>query len=98
VAAMEPPRATARREMRGPSGVDDILQTFAAARQAESLEGTSMSQPPPSPMTQPALSAAIELQSMASDDIGSAAESARTGTGRGRRRRAPVGNTLALNV
>lgn len=98
VAAMEPPRATARREMRGPSGVDDILQTFAAARQAESLEGTSMSQPPASPMTQPALSAAIELQSMASDDIGSAAESARTGTGRGRRRRAPVGNTLALNV
>jgi hypothetical protein len=35
---------------------------FAAARQAESLEGTSMSQPPASPMTQPALSAAIELQ------------------------------------
>jgi Family of unknown function (DUF5767) len=28
VAAMEPPRQTARREMKGPSGVDDILRTF----------------------------------------------------------------------
>jgi hypothetical protein len=97
VAAMEP-RQTARREMTGPvgSGIDDILQSFAAARQAEAMEGSSMIQTPPSP-SQPATAAAMEIQSMASDDIGSAVDSTRTG-GRSRRRRAPIGNTFAVNV
>ncbi len=97
VASMEPSsRQTARREMRGPSGVDDILQSFAEARRNESMDGTAFPEVPASPQ-QPAMAAAIEIQSMASgDDIGSTTES-RAG-GRGRRRRAAVGNTLSLNV
>jgi hypothetical protein len=97
VEAMEPPRQTARREMRGPSGVDDILRSFEDARRNESLEGSAFPNVPASPQTQPATAAAIEIQSIASgDDIGSTTESARGG--RGRRRRAPVGNSLSLDV
>jgi hypothetical protein len=96
MAAMEPPRQTARREMRGPSGVDDILKSFEDARRNESMEGTAFPNVPVSP-SQPATAAAIEIQSIASgDDIGSTTESARGG--RGRRRRAPVGNSLSLDV
>lgn len=94
VASMEPSRQTARREMRGPTGVDDILQSFAEARRNEEMDGTAFPEVPVSP--QPALAAAIEIQSMASDDIGSTTES-RAG-GRGRRRRQAVGNTVSLNV
>ena len=94
VAAMEPPRQTARREMRGPSGVDDILQSFAEARRNESMEGSAFPEVPVNP--QPAMAAAIEIQSMGSDDIGSTTES-KAGGGR-RRRRQAVGNTLSLNV
>jgi len=94
VASMEPPRQTARREMKGPSGVDDILQSFAEARRNESMDGTAFPEVPVNP--QPAMASAIEIQSMASDDIGSTTES-RAG-GRGRRRRQAVGNTLSLNV
>ena len=92
VAAMEQ-RPTARREMRGPSGVDDILQSFAEARRNESMEGTAFPEVPVNP--QPAVAAAIEIQSMASDDIGSTTESR---SGRARRRRPAVGNTVSLNV
>ena len=101
VAAMEPPRATARREMRGPSGVDDILRTFEEAKLNEEMDGSGLGGGggPMSPQTQPALAAAIEIQSMISgDDLGSMAESTRTGRAGGRRRRQPVGNTLSLNV
>jgi hypothetical protein len=94
VAAMEPPRQTARREMRGPSGVDDILQSFAEARRNESMDGSAFPEVPANP--QPAMAAAIEIQSMGSDDIGSTTES-KAGGGR-RRRRQAVGNTLSLNV
>lgn len=99
VASMEEPRATARREMRGPAGVEDILRTFEEARRNESMDGAAFPGiVPPSPQQQPATAAAIEIQSMVSgDDLGSAAESTRTGR-RGGRRRAPVGNTLSLNV
>jgi hypothetical protein len=98
VATMEEPRATARREMRGPTGVEDILRTFEEARRNESMDGAAFPQIPPASPQQPATAAAIEIQSMVSgDDIGSAAESTRTGR-RGGRRRAPVGNTLSLNV
>jgi len=89
IASVEPPKQTARREMRGPSGVDDILRQFEQARQEE--ERAPQSQP----VSQPAVSAAIEIQSMASEDIGSTTES-RAGR-RGRRRQA-VGNTVSLNV
>lgn len=102
VAAMEPPRQTARREMKGPSGVDDILRTFEEARQSEALNGSAMGSlgPQVDPASQPALAAAIEIQSMVSgDDIASQAESTRTGrSARGRRRAPAVGNTLNLDV
>lgn len=100
VAAMEPPRATARREMRGPSGVDDILRQFEEARRNESMDGSAaFPGDMPTAQQQPAMAAAIEIQSMASgDDIGSAAESTRTGRGGGRRRRAPVGNVMSLEL
>ena len=92
---MEPPRQTARREMRGPTGVDDILQSFAEARRNESMEGSAFPDIHMNP--QPATAAAIEIQSMASgDDIGSTTES-RAGRG-GRRRRQPVGNTVSLAI
>ena len=77
----------ARREMRGPVGVDDILQTFASVE----AQGGSM-------MSQPAMAAAVELQSLASDEIQSQAESIRTAGGRRRKRTSPVGSTVSLNV
>jgi hypothetical protein len=96
VASMEPPRPTARREMKGPSGVDDILKTFEEVRRNEILEGNLQSAP--DQMSQPALNAAVELQSMASaDDIGSMTESVRARGGR-RRKVVPLGNTMELNV
>ena len=102
VAAMEPPRgATARREMSGPKGlgVDDILQSFENARRSEAMEGSAYLQPSVSAETQPAVAAAMELQSVGSDDIGSMADSTRTGGARGgRRRKAPSGAVVALNV
>ena len=101
VAAMEPPRQTARREMKGPSGVDDILRTFDEVRRNEAMDGSAMMMSPPvDPQQQPALAAAIEIQSMVSgDDIGSTTESTRLGGRSGRRRRAAaIGNTVSLNV
>jgi hypothetical protein len=101
VASVEPPRATARREMKGPSGVDDILKTFEEIRRAEavgSFEPPNMSSSVPSAMnSQPAVQIAQELESVRSGDLESQAESTRTGRG-GRRKRAPMGNTLSLNV
>jgi hypothetical protein len=96
VAAMEPPRAMARREMTGPSGVDDILRTFEEARRNEQMDGTAaFPSAPPASQMQPATAAAIEIQSMVSgDDLGSMTESTRGG--RGRRRRQAVGNTVSL--
>lgn len=110
VASVEPPRQTARREMKGPSGVDDILKTFEEVRRQEvmggmdnGMAGVGMSPPmmnnmvPPA-MNQPAISAVMEMESLASGDIGSTAESTRTGGGRRRRKAAITGNTLAVNV
>jgi len=102
-AAAAPP--VQRREMRGPSGVDDILKTYQEVRAAD-LEVNSM------PMNQgtsifnqqPAMQAASELASIHSrqDDELSQLESVNTGmTGqrRGRRKAAiPVANTMTLNL
>ena len=113
VASVEPPRATARREMRGPSSdVADILKTFEEVRRADmmgnmggGMETVSQMPPPnmglgiPPAMTMgPATAAAMELESVHSGDMGSLAESARTGGGRRRRKAAIVGNSLAINV
>jgi hypothetical protein len=90
-----------RREMKGPSGVDDILKTFEDVRRAE-MESIGRAPPPMNTFQpqqqQPAMVAVSELQSVASEDFGSQAESTRTGGGRRRGRRAPVGNMVSLDV
>ena len=94
VASVEPPRV-ARREMRGPSGVDDILKTFAEVRQAEGMnEMSNMNMAQMGSAT-----AAAEMQSVHSEEIRSQTESVRTSGGRRRKRNAPIlGNELSINV
>jgi len=100
MAAQEPPPVR-RREMRGPSGVDDILRTFDEVRRAE--ESPTTFNPPPQSQQgynqQPAVVAASEIQSQHSaEDMGSVA-TGKTGAKRGGgRRRAPVENAITLNV
>jgi len=90
-----------RREMKGPSGVDDILRTFEDVRRAE-METIGVRTMPNNSFVQPeqqtpAMVAVSELQSVASDDY-SQADSTRSGRrGRGRRP-APVGASLSLDV
>lgn len=92
-------RPTARKEMRGPNGVDDILRTFEEVRRAEI--GEQRQAPSANGMaSQPAVAAA-EIASLHSDDFASQADTVRTGATGGRRRRRaqpPVGNTVSLNV
>lgn len=94
VAAASEPPSGGRREMKGPSGVDDILKTFEEARRSD----VYMMPEQISSVNQPATAAAIEIQSLHSEEIMSQAESTRTGRGGGRRRRAPVGNSVSLSV
>jgi len=82
--AAAPPQQTARREMSGPSGVDDILKTFEEIRQAEATGGMSFQQQP-------------DMQSVASEELGSIGTE-RTSGGRRRRRQAPTGNMVSLNA
>jgi hypothetical protein len=105
--------APVRREMKGPSGVDDILQTFQEVRRSE-MEAAAANPifvpPPPHPsMTSgipsamnagPARAAAAELQSIHSEESQSQAGSTMTGRTGGRRRKAqmPVGNVMTLNA
>jgi hypothetical protein len=51
IAAQNPQPQTARREMKGPSGVDDILRTFEQVREAETAMsmGNTLPVPPRSP-------------------------------------------------
>lgn len=81
--AAAPQQQTARREMSGPSGVDDILKTFEEIRSAEASGGASFQQ--------------SDLQSLASEDLGSIGTE-KTSGGRRRRRQAPTGNVVSLNV
>uniref|UniRef100_A0A6C0D707 Uncharacterized protein n=1 Tax=viral metagenome TaxID=1070528 RepID=A0A6C0D707_9ZZZZ len=96
VAATEAPSQSVRREMKGPSGVDDILKTFEEARRND----VYMMPESVSSVTQPAVAAAVEIQSLHSEEMMSQAESTRTGGGRGggRRKRAAVGNSVSLAV
>jgi hypothetical protein len=96
-------RPVARREMSGPTGVDDILKTFDEVRASEAAAAASMTgfQNANGVLTQPAVAAA--MSSRLSDDGRSIADSALTGatnTLKPRRRRAqpPVGNTVSLDV
>jgi hypothetical protein len=97
--SMAPPPMV-RREMRGPSGVDDILKTFQEVRNAE-MNASPVSMPPPVPSvmtSQPALQALNEIHSVHSEEAMSQGTAA---TGKGGRRRKPVipvGNTISLNV
>ncbi len=106
MAAQEQPR-TARREMKGPSGVEDILKTFEEVRRAETEpmfnpfgSGTSpsgMASTGTADQQQPAVSALSEIQSVmtGAEEISSQGQ----GRGGGRRRKAqPIGNTVVLNA
>lgn len=93
--AAAPPPSVARKEMKGPSGVDDILKTFEEVRRAETEINMPFMPPPPSPS--PARAAASEIHSLHSDDMGSIATERTTG-GRRRKRQAPVGNVINLDV
>ena len=94
VAASENPSNQVRREMRGPSGVDDILKTFEDARKNDVYVMPEQA----SSITQPAVAAAVELQSLHSEELMSQAESTRSGRNGGRRRRTAVGNSVSLAV
>jgi hypothetical protein len=94
--AANPPVQTARREMSGPSGVDDILKTFEEVRMAEE-QGNNFPSMPPSMNPNSAMAAVAEMQSIASEDVGSIGTE-RTSGGRRRRRQAPSGNVVSLNV
>ena len=90
---------TARREMSGPSGVDDILKTFEEVRRAEASE-MGRTQPANGFATQPAVAAAqMGPGSVVSADDLSSTMTGATGGGRRRRRaQPPVGSTISLNV
>jgi len=95
-----------RREMKGPSGVDDILKTFQEVRNAElEISPISIPAPEPSYYQQPARQAAVEISSIhntPTSDVGS--DMTRTGStgqraSRGKRKpQAPTGNTMTLNL
>ncbi len=94
---------TVRREMAGPSGVDDILKTFEEVRRAELTMNNNvepMTGMPMGPAVAATMSGAVSV--ISAEEMMSQAESQRTGTtAPGRRRRkvqAPVGNTISLNV
>jgi hypothetical protein len=103
--AAQPPPSAPRREMKGPSGVDDILKTFQEVRAAE-LDASPLSMPGPAPVfnQQPAKQALSEISSIHSlqEDELSQAESGRTGVTNQRRGRrkgvTPVENSISLNL
>jgi hypothetical protein len=78
--------SVARREMRGPPNVDDILQQFEA-------RGSDV-------LNQPAMASVAEIQSLASEEIHSQAETIKTagGTKRKKKSTTPVGSVYSLNV
>ena len=89
-------KPTARREMAGPSGVDDILKTFEEVRRAESQTLPVYS------TQQPAVEAAMRgAASVVSEDMSYSESINTSGSASGRRRRRaqpPSGSTISLNV
>lgn len=107
-AAAAPQPSQPRREMRGPSGVDDILKIFEEARRVEAegpIQGAvGFGGPAPiSSIGQPAVQVLNEVTSIASEEVMSQADSTRTG-GRnngGRKKKTippPQVNTISMNV
>jgi hypothetical protein len=93
------PVPSARREMTGPSDVDDILRTFEEVSRAEAA-AASIPQPATGYMTSPAVAAATAASVVSADEMQSQMTGQTGATGRRGRRRAqpPVGNTMTLNV
>ena len=98
--------STVRREMKGPSGVDDILKTFQEVRSAERVDMGPIT-PPPIFMSQPAVQAASEISSihstpmseLSTDTTRTAGGTVQRSRGGGRRKAvAPSGSTMALNL
>jgi hypothetical protein len=88
-----------RREMKGPSGVDDILRTFEEVRNSE-MNSSPIAMPPPPPSVmhvQPAVQALNEIHSVHSEDVMSQGTSA-TARGRKKKPMIPVANSINLNV
>jgi len=107
--AQQPPPSQ-RREMKGPSGMDDILRTFQEVRDADDAYPPTMSgmTPPSISVPKPAQQAMSEISSLHSmsprsetqfsDNISNYTGS--TGQRRGRRKAVPppVANTITLNL
>ena len=99
---------TQRREMKGPSGIDDILKTFKEVRDADDAFPSAMTPPPISiPMNKPVQQAMTEISSIHSMSPRSETQfsdnmsnyTGSTGQRRGRRKAvAPVANTITLNL
>jgi hypothetical protein len=105
VMATEPPKPQ-RREMKGPSGVEDILKTFEEQRKLEtepmfnpfgagtSIGGRAIPSSGTADIQQPAVNALDEIQTIMTEET--TTESRRGG---GRRRKAqPIGNTVSLDI
>ena len=97
-------RPTARREMSGPSGVDDILKTFDDVRAAEAAQASGF-QMASGVVTQPAVAAVMtnamdDARSAVSGRSGMTGATNATGTLKPRRRRAqpPVGNEMSIDA
>ena len=103
--AQPPPSSGPRREMRGPSGVDDILKTFQEVRAAEVEIQPVLIPSVPSPYQQPAVQAVSEISSihstpmseMSTDTTRTSASSQPRGRGR-RKPMPPSANTMTLNL
>lgn len=103
-----PAAAAPRREMKGPSGVDDILKTFQEVRSADmEMSSMAMQQNVPNIFTsQPAIQAASEISSIHSTPMSEmSTDTTRTAGGtvqrRGGRRKGVTpasGNTMTLNL
>lgn len=99
-------RPTARREMSGPSGVDDILKTFDEVRAAEAAQAASGFQMASGVVTQPAVAAVMtnamadDARSATSGRSGMTGATNATGSLKPRRRRAqpPVGNEMSIDA
>jgi hypothetical protein len=101
----QPPSSAPRREMRGPSGVDDILKTFQEVRAAEIEIQPVLIPSVASSQQQPAVHAASEISSihstpmseMSTDTTRTSASSQARGRGR-RKPMPPSANTMTLNL